>query len=100
LRGIETGGGAPGNARAPRPSRQELQFEQNLARDAVSQGQVQPLDSILRYVESAAPGSVLSARLRKDAAGVWTYTLIILSPGGRFREVVVNASTGTIVRIK
>jgi uncharacterized membrane protein YkoI len=77
-----------------------LQFEQSLARDAVSQGQIQPLDSILRYVESAAPGSVLSARLRKDDANVWTYTLIILSASGRYREVVVNARTGAIVRIK
>jgi hypothetical protein len=100
LRGIATGGGAPGNARATRPSRQELQFEQNLARDAVSQGQIQPLDSILGYAESAAPGTVLSARFKKDDAGVWTYTLVILSPGGRYREVVVNAKTGAIVRIR
>jgi uncharacterized membrane protein YkoI len=77
-----------------------LQFEQGLARDAVSRGQIQPLDSILRAVEPAAPGSVLSARLRRDEAGLWTYTLIILSVGGRYQEVVVNVRTSAIVRIK
>jgi uncharacterized membrane protein YkoI len=77
-----------------------LQFEQSLARDAVSRGQIQPLDTILRYVEQAAPGSVLSARLRIDDNGVWTYTLTILSASGRYREVVVNARTSAIVRIK
>jgi uncharacterized membrane protein YkoI len=66
----------------------------------VSQGLIQPLDSILRYVASVAPGSVLSARLRKDDDGAWTYTLIVLTRSGRYREVVVDARTSAIVRIK
>jgi uncharacterized membrane protein YkoI len=66
----------------------------------VSQGLIQPLDSILRYVASVVPGSALSARLRKDDDGVWTYTLIVLTGSGRYREVVVDARTSAIERIK
>ena len=104
-----TGGGSPelhkdGDAavivRWSRPSPNELRFEQDLARDAVSQGQIQPLDSILRYAEFAVPGSVLSARLKKDDVGLWTYTLTILSAGGRYRQVVLNAKTGVVLSIK
>ena len=78
----------------------ETRSEQSLARDAVSRGQIQPLDSILGNVEAAVPGSVLSARLKKDDGGVWIYRLVILSPDGRYRNVVVDAARNAIIQVK
>ena len=81
-------------------SRAELQAEQDLARDAVSRNLVQPLEAILREVKAAAPGSVLSARLNKDDQGAWTYRLVILSPDGRYRRVIVDATRNAIIQIR
>ena len=98
LNGFSTGGGR--SARMNAAGRSELRSEQDMARDAMSRGQIHPLDSILRHVESVVPGPVLSARLRKDGAGAWTYSLVILSPDGRYHRVEVDAVTNAIIQSK
>jgi len=98
LNGFSTGGGR--SARMNAAGRSELRSEQDMARDAMSRGQIHPLDSILRNVESVVPGTVLSARLRKDGAGAWTYSLVILSPDGRYHRVEVDAVTNAIIQSK
>jgi hypothetical protein len=98
LNGFSTGGGR--SARTNAAGRSELRSEQDMARDAVSQGKIHPLDSILRNVESVIPGSVLSARLRKDRAGAWIYSLVILSPDGHYHRVAVDAVTNVIIQSK
>jgi hypothetical protein len=98
LSGFSTGGGR--SARTNAADRGELRSEQNMARDAVSRGQIHPLDSILRNVESVVPGSVLSARLRKDGAGAWIYSLVILSPDGHYHRVAVDAVTNAMITSK
>jgi hypothetical protein len=80
--------------------RSELQSEQTLARNAVSQGQILPLSAILAGVEPVAPGSVLTARLKKDVTGGWIYVLVILSAEGRYRTVVIDAKTNGILQIR
>ena len=100
LSGSWGGGEITGNARSPRPSQKELQYQQGVARDAVARGQVQPLDSILRSVEISVPGSVLSARLRQTSLGVWIYVLVILTAEGHYREVIVNAARNNIISVK
>ena len=77
-----------------------MRSEQGLARDAVSRGLVQPLDSILSNVETTVPGSALSARLKKGDDGVWIYRLVILSPEGRYRNVIVDAARNAILQIR
>jgi uncharacterized membrane protein YkoI len=86
--------------RAGNEARSELRSEQGLARDAVSRGLVLPLDLILRNVEAAVPGSVLSARLKRDEGSVWIYRLVILSPEERYRNVVVDAARKAILQIR
>jgi uncharacterized membrane protein YkoI len=98
--GFLTGGRNPARYGAGNEGRSELRSEQGLARDAVSRGLVQPLDSILRNVESAVPGSVLSARLKRDDGGVWLYRLVILSPEGRYRNVIVDAARNAILQVR
>src|SRR5271165_7073707 len=100
LGGFLTGGRDSARPRAGNEGRSELRSEQGLARDAVSRGLVQPLDSILRNVETAVPGSVLSERLKRDDGGVWMYRLVILSPEGRYRNVVVEAARNAILQIR
>ena len=100
LGGFLTGGRDSATPRAGNAGRSELRSEQGLARDALSRGLVQPLDSILRNVETAVPGSVLSARLKRDDGGVWIYRLVILSPEGRYRNVVVDAARNAILQIR
>ena len=98
LNGFSTGGGR--SARMNAAGRSELRSEQDMARDAMSRGQIHPLDAILRHVASVIPGPVLSARLRKDGAGAWTYSLVILSPDGRYHRVEVDAVTNAIIQSK
>ena len=100
LGGFLTGGRDSARPRAGNEGRSELRSEQGLARDAVSRGLVQPLDSILRNVETAVPGSVLSERLKRDDGGVWMYRLVILSPEGRYRNVIVDAARNAILQIR
>ena len=98
LNGFSTGGGR--SSRTNAAGRSELRSEQDMARDAMSRGQIHPLDSILRHVESVVPGPVLSPRLRKDGTGAWTYSLVILSPDGRYHKVEVDAVTNAIIQSK
>jgi len=100
LGGFLTGGHDSARPRAGNEGRSELRSEQGLARDAVSRGLVQPLDAILRNVETAVSGSVLSARLKRDDGGVWIYKLVILSPEGRYRNVIVDAARNAILQIR
>ena len=96
--GFSTGGGR--SARMNAAGRSELRSEQDMARDAMSRGQIHPLDAILRHVASVIPGPVLSARLRKDRAGAWIYSLVILSPDGHYHRVAVDAVTNVIIQSK
>ncbi len=89
------GGGRPADAK-----RSELQRQQNLAREALSRGEIQPLDAIVRSVKNSVPGELLSARLEKNAAGAWTYRLVILSDDGRYHDVVVDAWRNVILNTK
>jgi hypothetical protein len=98
LNGFSTGGER--SARMNAAGRSELRSEQDMARDAMSRGQIHPLDSIQRHVEGVVPGPVLSARLRKDGASAWTYSLVILSPDGRYHRVEVDAVTNAIIQSK
>src|SRR5271166_1232141 len=100
LGGLRTGEADSARARATDGKRGEMQSEQGLARDAVSRGLVQPLDSILTNVGTTVPGSVLSASLKKGDDGVWIYKLVILSREGRYRNVIVDAARNAILQIR
>jgi hypothetical protein len=98
LRDPSGAGDGPGKAQSER--RSELKSEQRLARDAVSRGLIQPLDAILPKVQEKVPGSLLSVRLRRDESGAWIYGLVILSPDGKYRRVLVDAAENRILQAK
>jgi uncharacterized membrane protein YkoI len=82
----------------PDAKRSEMQRQQNLAREAVSRGQIQPLEAIWRNVRNAVHGELLSARLEKDDAGGWTYRLVVLADNGRYRRILVDAGRNVILK--
>jgi uncharacterized membrane protein YkoI len=94
----------PGASEAPAKGqverRNELKSEQRLAREAVSRGLIEPLDAILPKVQQKVPGSLLSVRLRQNENGAWIYGLVILSPEGKYRRVLVDAAENRILQAK
>jgi hypothetical protein len=80
-------------------SRSEMQRQQNLAREAVSRGQIQPLEAIMRNVRNAVHGELLSARLERDDAGAWTYRLVVLADNGRYHRILVDAGRNVILKV-
>lgn len=95
LRDYLVGRGDPDAAR-----RAELRREQNEAREAEALGQIRPFEAILSAVNTAYPGELLSARLEKDPAGVWTYRLVVLSGNGRYQQIVVDAEKNLIREVR
>jgi hypothetical protein len=66
----------------------------------MGRGQIQPLDAILRTIATSVSGTVLSARFGRNASGAPIYTLVVLSDGGRYRKVVVDAERNVILQVR
>ena len=94
------GGSTPTAGRRSDAERRAIRSEQRMAVEAVSRGQIQPLEAVLRNVAVMAPGTVLSARLQKDPSGEWRYTVTVLSKSGRYRRVTVDAVHNTTLDIR
>lgn len=70
--------------------------DQERARAALERGEIRPLDQVLAAVRRAVPGDVVAVELkRKDKR--WLYELKILTPGGKRREVKIDASSLAII---
>jgi hypothetical protein len=74
--------------------------EQDRAREAVRLGWIQPLETVFTAVRQSVPGEVLSVGLRRESDGSWIYALTLLTPEGAYRDVVVDARLGQILRIR
>jgi uncharacterized membrane protein YkoI len=79
--------------------RKETQRQQGLAREALSSGQIQPLEDIVRNLRGTISGDLLSARLERERSGAWIYKLVLLSASGRYRHVVVDAQKNVILKL-
>ncbi|WP_238231991.1 MULTISPECIES: PepSY domain-containing protein [Methylobacterium] len=62
------------------------------ARRALEQGEIRPLDEVLRAARAAAPGDVVSLDLKRSD-GRWLYKLRILSADGKRRTLKVDAAS-------
>lgn len=69
--------------------------DQDRARDAVRDGQVRPLATILPQVRDRFPGRMLDARLVQRGGGSF-YVLKILGANGQVSEVTVDAASGAV----
>lgn len=66
--------------------------EADRARRALEQGDIRPLDEVLRAARTAVPGDVVAVDLKHDD-GRWLYKLRILGPDGKRRGVKIDART-------
>jgi hypothetical protein len=94
--GAKADDGAPANSRIPATA----DSDQNLARDALLRGWIQPLDQVLLTLRKSAPGTVLDVSLQHSGDGAWTYNFVVLSPAGRYRNVSIDAARNRILQIK
>lgn len=62
------------------------------ARRALEQGEIRPLDEVLRAARAAAPGDVVSLDLKRSD-GRWLYKLRILGGDGKRRTLKVDAAS-------
>jgi uncharacterized membrane protein YkoI len=73
--------------------------DHDVARQALEQGEVLPLQTVLAEVRNSFPGEVAGIELEHEH-GAWTYEIKVIGPGGVLTEVKVNATTGRILRKK
>lgn len=66
---------------------------------ARSAGEIRPLTEILEYVKIAHPGEVVGIELERKK-GLWIYEIKLISPGGRYFEIYVDARDKSTIEIK
>ena len=70
------------------------------ARRAVSGGKALPLARVMPVVRKVAPGQVLEVDLQRAVGGGWVYKFLVLSSGGAYREVTVDALGNRVIRVR
>ncbi|NMM81063.1 peptidase [Acidovorax sp. SRB_14] len=87
------GAGSALHADEPRRSDHEL------ARQALEQGQVLPLRTVLDKVEHGYQGQVLKIEFERDD-GRYIYEIRLLQNDGRMAQLKVDAVNGQVLKIK
>lgn len=67
-----------------------------IARDAVARGEILPLSQVLQQVQRLYPGRVIDVELDEDD-GLRIYEIEMVTPDGRYVEIEVDATTGTVL---
>lgn len=67
-----------------------------IARDAVARGEILPLAQVLQQVQRLYPGRVIDVELDEDD-GLRIYEIEMVTPDGRYIEIEVDATTGTVL---
>jgi len=70
--------------------------DQDRARKAMEQGQVLPLNAVLRQIRHACRGRILDAQLSQGGRG-WIYRVRVLTADGRVADVAVDAQSGQLL---
>jgi len=70
------------------------------ARALLQQGEILPLDRILRIVQERVPGDIIEVELDLSSKHGWEYEVKVLATNGRVLEVDINARTGEIRKIE
>ena len=88
--------GQPGIALA----REHHNLDSEVARHALERGEVLPIPRVLALAAQYLPGDVVEVRLDPRRSGDLLYRLRVLTPSGQIRELVLDARTGTVIRIE
>jgi uncharacterized membrane protein YkoI len=70
--------------------------DQDRARKAVEQGQVLPLNAVLKSIRHQCKGRVLDAQLFPGGRG-WVYRVRVLARDGQVADIVLDAQSGQIM---
>ena len=73
--------------------------DHELARQALEQGQVQPLRTVLDKVEDDYQGQVLKIEFEHDD-GRFIYEIRLLQKDGRLAKLKIDATSGEVLKIK
>jgi len=71
----------------------------DVARKLLSEGRIRPLAEILDIVKAQVPGDMVEIELEIEH-GTYVYDVKLITPGGRVKEVEVDAATGKILEIE
>jgi uncharacterized membrane protein YkoI len=78
------------------PASAQADSDQDRARRAVEQGQVLPLNAVLKSIKHQCRGRVLDAQLFKGGRG-WVYRVRVLTREGQVADLAVDAQSGQIM---
>ncbi|MEC8265393.1 MAG: hypothetical protein VX009_01105 [Pseudomonadota bacterium] len=69
---------------------------------AVNEGEILPLDKILKKVESEYAGRIISVNLKDSEKGLfgWVYDIMIIGIDNNVKQLRVDAGTSTILSVK
>lgn len=103
LAAILAGGSVPasadrkGHGRGGRDDDHHDSYDHEEADLARRSGEIRPLQEILDEVLKSQPGEVVGITFGKEY-GMWVYEMKMVTPGGRYLEIYVDAKTGKIIK--
>lgn len=69
------------------------------ARHALERGEIMPLGELFESVTSIIPGEIVDIEFEKKD-GVWVYEFYVVDNNGNLLEVLIDASTGSVLKIE
>ena len=73
--------------------------DHEIARQALSAGEILPLRTVLQRLEQTYPGEVLEVELEQES-GRWIYEVKLLGSDGSVSKLMVNARDASLIEIK
>jgi uncharacterized membrane protein YkoI len=87
-------------AAAPVMADDDDRRDQELARKALLEGRIRSLFEITEKVKPLLPGEILGVEIEVQDGGRIVYEFDVIEPGGKLKEVDVDAATAEILKIE
>jgi uncharacterized membrane protein YkoI len=78
----------------------DKKHDQELARKALLEGRIRSLAEITERVKPRLPGEILGVEIEVEDNGRFIYEFDVIEPGGKLKEVEVDAATAEILKIE
>lgn len=69
--------------------------DHEVARDALTNGEIRPLEAIIAEVRRTVPGDIVGIELEKYS-GQWVYKIKVIAPSGAMQRVTIDARGGAV----
>jgi uncharacterized membrane protein YkoI len=77
----------------------EIMVDQDEVLAAVKRGEIRPMSESLAVAEKNMPGQVIGVAAKR-LSGLLVYEFKIITPGGRLREIYIDAATLDIAKVE